>query len=323
MEENSEEVLPACVIGLGPAGIAASLELTAKGIHTMAFELGNIGGQVNTTATIDNYPSFSGPAIDLVNKFSADVDRMVEGGYLKVVYSNVTSLTREGDLFRVKTRRLSKLFRSVIVASGTRYRPYAIPDPQMTVKGRGFSRCAICDGPLYKGQDVMVVGGGEAAFQEAIYLASICRSVTLINRRTVFRASIRDVEAFRSLPNTRIIAPAVTISCSGSDHLEHVVIKDPNDAGNSTLQTLDVTACFIYIGSVAATSFVQIDGALDDRGNMKVDEDMQNIEIPGLFSAGDVIDSPLRQVATAVGFGSVAGISCARYLEREAKNGRY
>ena len=314
---DESAVLEAAVIGLGPAGVSACMKLAEEGIPVTAFEFGAIGGQVNMTASIDNYPGYSGPAFDLTDRFSADIDRLVKAGSLKVVHSQVKSLERTPEgLFSITTPRASFLFKAVIIASGTRYRPYAVPDPDHTVRGRGFSRCAICDGPLYKGKDVMVVGGGEAAFQEALYLSTICHSVTLINRRTIFRASIRDVEAFKSAPNTRIIAPAVTVSCSGDGHLQHVVIKDPNDPTDASLQTLDVEACFIYIGSDAATAFVKIPEALDEKGNVKVNEGMAVAEVPGLFGAGDVIDTPLRQVATAVGYGSLAALALTRYLER-------
>lgn len=313
MEENTE-IKPVAVIGLGPAGVAACMELNNRGLPIVAYEGGMIGGQVNMTARIDNYPGFSGEAFQLTDRFAKEIESLND---LEIIHSMVKSITREGEIFKVETSRKTGYYRCVIVCSGTRYRPYSIPDTSNSVRGRGFSRCAICDGPLYKGKDVMVVGGGEAAFQEGLYLATICKSVTLINRRTVFRASVRDVEAFKRMPNTKIIAPAVTVSCSGDGQLRHVVIKDPNDATEASLRTLDVDACFIYIGSDPSTSFVKIPEALDEKGCMKVDEDMKVLEVPGLLGAGDVIDTPLRQVATAVGYGSKAGVSAARYLLNE------
>lgn len=314
-QTEEKDVKPVAVIGLGPAGVAACLELASRGIPVVAFEPGLIGGQVNMTARIDNYPGFFGDAKLLCSKFASDIEAIKD---LRLVRSTVKHLTREGDVFRIETARLIAYFKAVVVAAGTRYRPYAVPDTSGSVHGNGFSRCAICDGPLYKGKDVMVVGGGESAFQEGLYLASICKSVTLINRRTVFRASERDVAAFKNLPNTRVIAPAVTVSCSGENNrLAHVVIKDPNDPTDASLETLDVEACFIYIGSDPCTPFVEIPEALDDKGCMEVDEDMKVVSVPGLLGAGDVIDTPLRQVATAVGSGSKAGISAARYLLKE------
>ena len=321
LAETPETIKDVAVIGLGPAGIAASLALAEQNVHVVAYEEGLIGGQVNLTADIDNYPGYSGPTEGLNVRFAADIQRLQDSGMLELVKSSVKSLTRDGDTFIVDASRPKKSivsrFKAVIVASGTKYRPYEVPDTSGTVGERGFSRCAICDGPFYKGKDVMVVGGGESAFQEATYLASICRTVTLINRRTIFRASIRDVEAFRKLSNTRIIAPAVTVSCSGNGKLEHVVIKDPNDPTDSSLQTLDVEACFIYIGQDAASQFVHIPEAREPNGCLKINPDMSVPGISGLFAAGDVIDTPLRQVATAVGYGSIAGLSAARYLKRE------
>lgn len=301
------------VIGLGPSGVSAVLELTARGFRPVAYEMGLIGGQVNMTAEINNYPGFvQGNAMALADRFASDI----AASGIKVIHSMVKEVNRLPDgNFEVKTARAAAVYRAVIVASGTRYRPYAIPDPEHSVKGNGFSRCAICDGPLYKGKDVMVIGGGEAAFQEGLYLASICKSVTLINRRTVFRAATRDVEAFRSKPNARIIAPAVTVASYGDGQsLKRVTIKDPNDPGDRTLQTLNVDACFIYIGSDPSSSFVKIPEALLPNGCLDVDEDMKVVAVKGLLGCGDVTDTPLRQVATASGNGAIAGISASRYL---------
>ncbi len=313
-ETKPPEVKDVAVIGLGPSGVAASMELIKGGYQPVAYEAGLIGGQINMTANIRNYPGFSGPATELANNFAVDVKTMG----LKIIHSFVKSITLQPDgVFKVATLRDTSYYRAVIVATGTRYRPYGVPDTgtDQKVRGHGFSRCAICDGPLYRGKDVMVVGGGESAFQEGLYLASICNHVTLINRRDVFRAYEKDVKAFRARPNTTIITPAVTVSCSGNGHLEHVVIKDPNDPTDSTLRTLDVEGCFIYIGADAATGFVDIPQAKDEQGNMKVDEDMKVTAVKGLLGSGDVIDTPLRQVATAVGYGARAGVSATRYLK--------
>lgn len=310
-----EQVHDVAVIGLGPSGVAACIELVKRGIKPIAYEPGLIGGQINFTAEINNYPSFSGPAYELTARLTTTVKDL--GIQVKRQFVKKVSMAEDG-LFIMDTAKDQMLYKCVIVATGTRYRPYGIPEvplnPKNGVKGRGFSRCAICDGPLYKGKDVMVIGGGEAAFQEGLYLSSICKSVTLINRRTIFRAAIKDVEAFKNRPNTKIIAPAVTVSCSGEGHLQHVVIKDPNDTEDKTLQTLDVTGCFIYIGADPVTNFIDLPEAKNANGTMKVDEDMKVIAVPGLLACGDVIDTPLRQVATAVGFGSKAGISASRFI---------
>ncbi len=311
-ETKSLPVNDVAVLGLGPSGVAACIELVKNGYKPVAYEPGLIGGQVNMTANVRNYPGFSGPAFDLTSNFASDVKAL----NITVIRSMVKSLTRTaGDLFLISSSKGDALYRSVIVATGNRFRPYGIPDTSKQVHGHGFSRCAICDGPLYKGKDVLVVGGGQSAFQEGLYLSSICHHVTLINRRDVFRATEKEVNAFKNRPNTTIITPAVTVSCSGTNnHLEHVVIKDPNDLENKTLRTLDVVAVFIYIGFNPATSFVQIPLAKDDKDQMKVDEDMKVEAVKGLLGSGDVIDTPLRQIATAVGYGAKAGVSAARYL---------
>lgn len=311
-EVEEEKINDVAVIGLGPSGIAACVELVKRGYNPIAYNPGLIGGQINNTAEINNYPSFSGPAYELVGKLSTTVKDL----NITVKRRIVQSLTvDENNIFTITTPKDSLKFKVVIIATGTRFRPYAIPDTSIAPNGthnRGFSRCAICDGPLYKGKDVMVIGGGDAAFEEGLYLSDICKSVTLINRRSIFRAPIRNVEKFKNRPNTKIITPAVTVSCSGTDHLEHVVIADPNDMCKT--QTLDVEGCFIYIGSDPVTDFVNIENVKNDNGTINVNEDMKVETVKGLFACGDVINTSLRQVSTAVGYGSKAGIMASKFL---------
>lgn len=309
-----KEVKPVAVIGLGPAGVTAGVLLKQWGFDPDIYEVGLAGGMVNQTAEIDNYPGFMGGGMDLAMKF----DQTARDNKLHIIHSNVKSLTKDGDEFVLTTAKGVFYYVAVIIATGTHYRPYAVPG-QTKVKGRGFSRCAICDGPLYRNKDVAVIGGGNSAFEEGIYLASICKSVTLINRRTVFRAPSKAVEMFKSLSNTNIIAPAVVTECDGEGHLESLTIKDPNDESDKTTQKISVNACFIYIGSIPTTQFIQIQNSLDERGYIDVDEDMSCINVPGLFGCGDCINTPLRQVATAVGTGSKAGYSAVRFLNRKGR----
>lgn len=310
---ENEVVNDVAVIGLGPAGVTASVVLKEWGYNPDVYEVGLTGGMVNQTAEIDNYPGFMGSGMDLAMKFDDDV----RVNKLHVIRSIVKKLTKRDDgLFVITTSKGSFIYKAVVVATGTHYRPYGIPG-QEKVRGKGFSRCAICDGPLYKGKDVVVIGGGNAAFEEGIYLASICHSVTLINRRTVFRAPEKVVEMFKSKENTKIIAPAVTVSCDGDGRLERLMIKNPEDENNENVQTIEATGCFIYIGSDPTTSFVDIPDSLDARGYIDVDEDMNVQKVPGLFGCGDCINTVLRQVATAVGSASKAGNSAVRYLMRK------
>lgn len=313
MENTTERIVkPVAIIGLGPSGVSAGLVLKEWGYDPDIFEVGLAGGMVNQTAEIDNYSGFMGSGMDLAMKF----DKHAKDAGLHIVRSLVKSLVRLDDgIFEIATAKGVFYYKAVIVGTGTHYRQYAVPG-QGEVKGRGFSRCAICDGPLYRGKDVAVIGGGNSAFEEGIYLASICNSVTLINRRDIFRAPTRVVEIYKALPNTKIMTPRVVTSCGGNGHLETLNIKDPNDE-NAHVETLNVNACFIYIGSDPTTSFVQIPSALDQRGFMNVNEDMDVIDVPGLFGCGDCIDTILRQVATAVGTGSKAGYSAVRYLQRK------
>lgn len=308
---QGREVRPVAIIGLGPSGVSAGLVLKEWGIDFDVFEVGLAGGMVNQTAEIDNYSGFMGSGMDLAMRFD---DSARKNGF-HTIHSLVKSLTRNEDgTFSITTSKGMFDYQAVIVGTGTHYRPYAVPG-QNDVKGRGFSRCAICDGPLYRGKDVAVIGGGNSAFEEGIYLASICNSVTLINRRDIFRAPTKAVERFKSLPNTKILTPRVVVSCEGEGRLERLVLKDPN-VEDEIKEILNVSGCFIYIGFDPSTSFVQIQDSLDARGFMDVDEDMAVRNVPGLFGCGDCIDTVLRQVATAVGTGAKAGYSAFRYLER-------
>lgn len=313
---NTREGKPVAIIGLGPAGVTASIMLKEWGYEPDVYEVGLTGGLVNQTAEIDNYPGFLGTGMDLAMKFDEDVNRMK----IHVVHSIVKNLEKDGDgHFLITTAKGQFLYEAVIVATGTHYRPYDVPG-QDKIKGRGFSRCAICDGPLYKNKDVAVVGGGNSAFEEGLYLSSICHSVTLINRRDLFRAPMKVIEMFKARDNTRILTPAVIDSCDGDGKLEKLMLRNPNDPSNKVIETLNVSACFVYIGSDPTTQFVKIPGSLDNKGYMAVDEDMNVKDVPGLFGCGDCIDISLRQVATAVGTGSKAGYSAVRYLLRKEKS---
>lgn len=312
MKEN--DVRDVAVVGLGPAGITAVSALAAWGYRPDAYEVGLAGGMVNQTAQIDNYPGFVGSGMELAGRFEDTLKR-------NSIVPNPSSVkeiaSAPSGLYELSTAKGKRRYRTVIVATGTHYRDYSVPGMEQ-IKGRGFSRCAICDGPLYRGKDVAVVGGGNSAFEEGVYLASICRSVTLIHRRDAFRAPERIVSMFQKKANAKVLVPRVAVSCRGEGKLEALVIRNPDDP-SSKEEVLPVSACFVYIGSDPSTSFVKIGGALDSQGYLAVDEDMASKEAPGLFGCGDCVQTPLRQVATAVGSGAKAADSAIRYLKRKER----
>ncbi len=307
MEVDKKEV---AVIGLGPGGVSAAVYLKRYGMSPYCFEKELVGGKVNRTEKIENYagiPSIQGP------KLGMELETQLSNLDIKPIYKEAKRLSvNEDGTFHVEYGRgLSHDFFYVILANGLLEKPFVIPG-QEKFHSRGMSRCAICDGPLYKNKDVAVIGAGNAAFEEALYLASICHHVFLIARRTEYRAQERIVREFASLPNTEILSPYEAVSADGVDSISSLTVRNRQDGKE---RTLPVQGLFLYVGEIPDTSFLDIQGLDDDHGYIVVDE-RKMTKVKNLFAVGDCTDTLLRQVVTATSDGAIAATSIYQDYQR-------
>jgi len=301
------------VIGGGPAGLTAALYCRRAGYSVTLFEGGLPGGKLNQTLEIENYPGTpgtEGPSLSMAMLTQAE-----EAG-TKIVYEQVTSLRfGDGPDKAVITDSGEYTCRALIIASGSENRKLGVPGEER-LAGRGVSYCATCDGGFFKGLDVAVCGGGDTALEDAQYLSEICRKVYLIHRRNEFRGSAINVERTKSKPNVELVLSATVSEIEGGDKVESIRVRRSD--GNEF--SLPVSAIFIAIGSTPITSFIPPGTiALAPDGSIEVDALMRT-NIPGVFAAGDVRNTPLRQIVTATADGALAATSAGRYL---SEVGRY
>lgn len=293
---NNNEV---CIVGLGPAGVSAAIYLKRYGIEPVCYEKELVGGKVNKTERIENYAgilSVKGPDLGMTLE-----DQLAKFN-IKVNYEEVTevSLNEDGS-FKVSTSYGSKDYRYVILANGLGERPFPIAGED-TFKKRGISRCAICDGNFFKNKNVAVIGAGNSAFEEALYLSDICSHVTLVARRNEYRAQESIVEQLKKKENATILSPYVPVLVKGTDTLEQMVVEN-RETGEQ--KALDISGLFLYVGEMANTSFVKIPQAMDEKGILVTDDHLET-KVKNLYAVGDCRDTLLRQVATATSDGALA-----------------
>lgn len=293
--ENNE----VAIIGLGPAGVSAAIYLKRYGMQPICFEKELIGGKVNKTEKIENYVGFTSiGGIQLGEK----LEQQIENFDIKVIHSEVKSLSlNEDNSFHIQYGKKERDFKYVIIANGMGEKPFDISGQEM-FNSRGISRCAICDGSFYKDKDVAIIGAGNSAFEEGLYLANITKSVTLIARRTIFRADKIVVDKFTQQENTSIKAPFVPISVFGKDKIESITIENTE---TKKQETLKIAGLFLYVGDQPTTDFVKIDNVKDEKGIIITDSNMMT-KVNNLYAIGDCRNTSLRQVATAVSDGAIA-----------------
>lgn len=292
MNKNIYDVL---IIGAGPAGLTAALCLARAKVKVAIIEKGAPGGKVITTAVVENYPG-------VLKTTGADLAltmlEQIKEFNLPFYYDEVLEITKE-EGFIVKTSHKELYAKVVLVATGTINRTLGVLGEQKLIN-RGISFCAICDGKLFQNKEVLVVGGGNSAFEESLYLAKLCQKVTLIHRNENYRASTILIDKVKATKNIELIPNTVVKSFNGDTKLESV-----------TLNTLDkeyqlaIDGAFIYIGYLPATSFLQNFKVLNNQGFVEVDSEYQT-KVEGLYAIGDCINHPVKQIATAVGDATTA-----------------
>lgn len=296
------------VIGAGPAGLTSALYTSRAGLNTLVLEKAAPGGKVFLTDEVENYPGFKKiKGRELANQMKES--SLAFGANYQ--YGDVEEVTPlDNGNYLVKTNMDEYETRSVIVATGMVNRELGIPG-EVEFQGRGVSYCAICDGNFFKDQDVAVIGGGNSALEEALYLADICKSVTLIHRRDEFRAEQYIVDKVLNKENINIIYDTVGVEVKGEEVVNGLVVENVK---TKEQQTLDVKAVFIYIGFIPMTGYFDNLNITDENHNIKVDHNMRT-DKPRIYGAGDVINKELRQITTAVNDGSIAAQSAINDLK--------
>lgn len=295
------------IIGAGPAGLTAGIYAARAKMNAVIIEREASGGKVLSADRIENYPGFPEPIAgsELVERIEAQTKRL--GVEFKSV--DVAEIRREEDRFLLRTMNEVIEARTVILATGSGPSPLGVPGEDR-LRGRGVSYCAICDGFFFQNQNVAVVGGGDAAVQEAVYLTRFVNKVYLIHRRDALQATEILQDQLFGNPKIEVVLNAAVIEILGENEVEGIRVKDLNSGDQRTIQ---VSGVFIYVGVKPASYLVKDLADLDPRGYVITDEKMAT-RTPGLFAAGDVRKKPLRQVVTAVADGAVAAVSADRYL---------
>src|SRR5690554_207177 len=295
------------IIGGGPGGLSAGIYAARANLKTVIVERGLYGGQMQNTLDIENYPGFDnieGPVL------SERLYNQALGVGVEWKYGNVQSVKLEGQPKVLNLGDETLEARSVIIASGASPRPLGVPG-EAEFTGRGVSYCATCDGALYRGADVIVVGGGDTAIKEAILLTRFANKVTVIHRRDALRAA--GILQNRAFANEKItfMWDTVVDKIEGDGRVTGVLARNVKDGST---QVVEAKGVFIYVGVDPVTDFLKGSEILDEWGYILTDEFMAT-SIPGVYAAGDVRAASLRQIVNAASDGAAAAMKAYEYLE--------
>lgn len=304
-------VVDVIIIGAGPAGLTAAIYAARAGYQTLMLESTVPGGQVINTETIDNYPGMKG-----INGYDM-IDKMLEHvkSYdVQIKSESVIGMDIHGDVKQITTEKSVYEAKAVIITAGAKRRTLGIDD-EAKYTGHGISYCAICDGNFYRGKDVAIVGGGYTAVEDAAYLARVCNKVYIIHRRDEFRAKGIEVEHLKSLDNVEILMNSTVKEIKGENKISSITVSNLITNADSEI---NISGLFIAVGMIPASDFIPLDINRDDDNYILTDENMMT-NIQGVFAAGDIRHSPLKQIITAASDGAIAASKAVTYIE-ERKN---
>ena len=305
---TEEKIYDVIIAGAGPAGMTAAVYTSRANLSTLMIERGMPGGQMANTEEVENYPGYEsilGP--DLSTKMFEHAKKFGA----EYAYGDIKEIIDYGDYKLVKAGSKQYKAYAVIITTGAEYKKIGVPGEQ-ELGGRGVSYCAVCDGAFFKGKELYVIGGGDSAVEEGVYLTRFASKVTIVHRRDQLRA--QKILQDRAFANEKV------------DFIWNHTVKSINEkdgkVGSITLvstktgeeQELPADGVFIYIGMVPLTKPFQALGITNGNGYIETNENMET-KIPGIFAAGDVREKTLRQIVTATGDGSIAAQTAQHYVE--------
>ncbi len=310
MSENANHS-PMIIIGSGPAGLSAALYAARANLEPVLFTGMQLGGQVALTHIVENYPGFPEGigGQELVDAFQKQAERFGA----RIEFDQVTEIDFSQRPFKVTTYGGERTADTLILTTGANPRKLSVPGEDEFV-GRGVSYCATCDGHFFQGKDVVVVGGGDSALEEGLFLTRYATSVTIIHRRDELRASkLLQNRAFNN-PKIRFVWDTVVTEIIGEEGVVNKLrLKNVKTGEESEMPTEGI---FIFIGHIPNTELYKEQLEMDEQGYLIVDRYMQT-SIPGVYAAGEVADSHFRQVITSAGMGAAAAMQAIHFLEAQ------
>lgn len=305
MENNCFDVI---IIGGGPAGYTAALYAARANLTAMVIEKFAPGGQMATTEIVENYPGF----VEGINGFELGM-QMKKGAErfgVKTKLAEVKSVELDKNPKLIHTSKDTFQAKTIILALGAYPRELGLPN-ERNLRGRGVSYCATCDGMFYKDKTVVIVGGGNTAVADAIFLAKICKKVYLVHRRDELRASKTYMESLEKTENIEFIWSSEAVEILADEFVTGVKVKSRND---DSVRMVACDGIFVAIGNVPNTELINGQVELDEAGYVPADETTRT-NIPGVFAVGDMRNKPLRQIVTAVADGAVASKYAEEYID--------
>ncbi|OIJ21028.1 thioredoxin-disulfide reductase [Anaerobacillus alkalidiazotrophicus] len=304
---SEEKIYDVIIAGAGPAGMTAAVYTSRANLSTLMVERGVPGGQMANTEDVENYPGYEsilGPDLstkmfDHAKKFGAEY-----------AYGDIKEIKDGKEYKTVVTGSKEFKARAVIVTTGAKYKKLGVPG-ESELGGRGVSYCAVCDGAFFKGKELVVVGGGDSAVEEAVYLTRFATKVTVIHRRDELRA--QKILQDRAFANEKIefLWNHVVTNINGEGKVGSVTVRNTQD---DTEQEYKTDGVFIYIGMEPLNDAVKDLGITNAAGYIETNDQMET-KVPGIFAAGDIREKTLRQIVTATGDGSIAAQSAQHYVE--------
>ena len=296
------------IIGSGPAGLSAAIYAQRACLDTIVIEKNGIsGGQVLNTWEVDNYPGFPGvTGFELSRQFREHANKLGA----RVVQDEVVQVELSGNVKKVVCEEETYEARCVILASGAHHRTLEVPGEE-ELRGAGVSYCATCDGAFFRGRTVAVGGGGDAALEDAIFLARMCEKVYIVHRRDKLRGAKRLQERLQALENIEFVWNSETVAIEGNAQVEALRLRQTKTGEE---RRLDVDGVFIAVGIAPESELYAGQLELDEQGYIRADESGQT-SVPGVFAAGDVRTKALRQILTAASDGANCVASAERYLQ--------
>lgn len=311
MTESSEKIQQCLIIGSGPAGLSAALYAARADLAPVVLSGMDLGGQVSKTDAIENYPGFpegiQGP--DLVAVFQQQAERFGA----EIVYDSATAVDLSQRPYKVTTYGGEYLADSLIIATGAAVRELGVPG-ETEFTGKGVSYCATCDGHFFKEKDLIVVGGGDSALKEGIFLTRFAKSVTIIHRRDELRGGVYLANKAKANPKIQFVWDSIVTEIIGDGTVNSARLKNVKTEQE---EIRDIDGVFIFIGHDPNTEMFKDQLEVDQNGYLVLDQQMHT-NLPGVFAAGEVGDPHFQQVIVSAGMGAAAAMEAVEFLEDES-----